>query len=121
MPNDPGFTPRLPAPRPARPAPLPAPALRPEPWDRPVAGPAPAGQPPPADRPARVFRAPYAGYDLHTVAGAVHVAVPKGTPCYAAPTLAEIARQISARQHPGPAQAGPAQPGDPPGPPGPET
>ncbi len=115
MPNDPGFTPRLPAPRFARLAPPPAPALRP------VTGPAPSGRPPPADLPARVFRALYAEFDLHTVVGAVHVAVPKGTPCYAAPTLAEIARQISARQHPGQAQAGPAQPGDLPGPPGPET
>ncbi len=121
MPNDPGFTPRLPAPRPARPAPPPASALRPASENRPVTGPAPAGQPPPADLPARVFRALYAGYDLHTIADAVHVAVPKGTPCHAAPTLAEIARQISAREHPGQAPAGPAQPGDPDGPPGPGT
>ncbi len=79
---------------------------------------APGGQPPPADLAARVFRALYEGFDLHAIGG-TYLAIPKGTPCYAAPTLAEIARQISTRQHPGPAPAEPARPGDPAGPPGP--
>ncbi|HEV2257046.1 MAG TPA: hypothetical protein VGS06_28260 [Streptosporangiaceae bacterium] len=35
--------------------------------------------------------------------GGTHIAVPKGTPCFAAASLSEIARQISTREHPGPA------------------
>jgi hypothetical protein len=53
----------------------------------------------------RVFRALYQAFDLHTVGG-THIAVPAGTPCFAAPSLSEIARQISAREyseHPEPA------------------
>lgn len=50
----------------------------------------------------RVFRALYDAFDLHTVGG-THIAVPKGTPCFAAASLSEIARQISTREHPGPA------------------
>lgn len=115
MPNDPRLTPGLPAPRPARQAPSPAPAP-PGTGSHPGTGPAQAAQPPPPDLPARVFRALYAEFDLHTVAVAGHVAVPKGTPCYAAPTLAEIARQISARERPGQAVAEPAGPGAPDGP-----
>jgi len=57
----------------------------------------------------RVFRALYDAFDLHTVGG-THIAVPKGTPCFAAASLSEIARQISTREHPGP-----AVPPDPPG------
>ncbi len=76
----------------------------------------PPGQPPPGDLTARIFRALYAEFDLH-FAGGTHIAVPKGTPCFAAPTLAEIARQISSSQHPDP---GPPAPGAPPAPlPGP--
>jgi hypothetical protein len=58
----------------------------------------PAGQPPPADLTARVFRALYQEFDLHFADG-THIAVPKGVPCFAAPTLSEIARQISSSQH----------------------
>ncbi|MGH3195176.1 MAG: hypothetical protein ACRDNT_04410 [Streptosporangiaceae bacterium] len=58
----------------------------------------PAGQPPPDDLTARVFRALYQQFDLYTVAG-THIAVPKGTPCYAAASIGEIARQISDHEH----------------------
>ncbi len=64
----------------------------------PMTGPAPAApaDPPPCgDLAVRLFRALYVGYDLHTVAG-VHIAVPKGVPCFAGPSLGEIARRISA-------------------------
>jgi hypothetical protein len=63
---------------------------------------APQGPPPPDDLTARVFRALYPEFDLHT-AGSTHIAVPKGTPCFAAPALAEIARQISHRDRQAPA------------------
>jgi hypothetical protein len=59
----------------------------------------------------RVFRALYQAFDLHTVGG-THIAVPTGTPCFAAPSLGEVARQISTREHPAPA----APPDSPPGP-----
>jgi hypothetical protein len=65
-----------------------------------MTGPPPAS-PPPGDLPARLFRALYQGYDLHP-AGGTWFAVPKGTACYAAPTIGEIAGQISAREHPAP-------------------
>jgi hypothetical protein len=71
---------------------------------------APVGPPPPGDLPARLFRALYQEYDLHP-AGGGYVAVPKGTACYAAPTIGEIARRISARGHPGPEPPEPARPG----------
>jgi len=61
------------------------------------------------DLTARVFRALYAGYDLHAI-GNLHVAVPAGTPWYAAPSIAAIARQIS-QHHPGPLP--PGNPADP--------
>ena len=67
---------------------------------------APAVPSPPGDLPARLFRALYQDYDLRAVGGA-YVAVPTGTTCYAAPTLGEIARRISAREHPGPEPPGP--------------
>ena len=66
-----------------------------------MTGPPPASPPPAGDLPARLFRALYQGYDLHPAGGA-WVAVPKGTPCYAAPTIGEIAGQISVREHPPP-------------------
>ena len=59
---------------------------------------APPGQPPPADLTARVFRALYPGYDLHALAD-TWLALPKGTPCFTAPAISEIARQISSREH----------------------
>ena len=68
--------------------------------------PAPAGPPPPADLPARLFRALYQEYDLHP-AGGGYVAVPKGTACYTAPAIGEIARRISSREPPGPQPPGP--------------
>ena len=68
--------------------------------------PALASLPPPADLPARLFRALYQEYDLHPAGGA-YVAVPKGTACYTAPTVGEIARRISSREHPGPRSPGP--------------
>jgi hypothetical protein len=46
----------------------------------------PAGQPSRDDLAARLFRALYKGFDLHT-AGGIHVAVPKGTPCFAGSSL----------------------------------
>jgi hypothetical protein len=55
------------------------------------------GQPPPADLTARVFRALYPEFDLHALAG-TYLALPKGTPCYTAPAIGEIARQISGRE-----------------------
>ena len=63
--------------------------------------PAPAVPPPPEDLTARVFRALYPDYDLHALAG-TYLALPKGTPCFAAPAIGEIARQISGREHPVP-------------------
>jgi hypothetical protein len=53
------------------------------------------------DLTARVFGALYGQFDLRHVSG-TYVAVPKGTPCFAAPSPGEIARQISRHQHPGP-------------------
>ena len=56
----------------------------------------------PRDLAARLFRALYTDYDLHTIGG-IHIAIPKGAPCYTGRTLSEIARQVSDRhQHPGP-------------------
>lgn len=50
---------------------------------------------------ARVFRALYPDFELRTV-DRTHVAVPRGTPWYAGPSLGELARQISGRaQQPG--------------------
>lgn len=59
---------------------------------------APPVPPPPEDLTARVFRALYPEFDLHTLAGA-YLAVPAGTPCFTAPAIGEIARQISGREH----------------------
>jgi hypothetical protein len=52
---------------------------------------------PPArdDLTPRVFRALYAGYDLHAVEAAAFVAVPRGTAWHAGHSIGEIARQIS--------------------------
>jgi hypothetical protein len=47
----------------------------------------------------RVFRALFTEFDLRTVGG-THIAVPKGTPWFAGHSLGEIARQISAYEHP---------------------
>ena len=63
-----------------------------------------------ADLTPRVFRALYRAFDLHTVGG-THIAVPAGTPCFAAPSLSEVARQISAREHPEPAATQDSPPG----------
>jgi hypothetical protein len=46
-------------------------------------------------------RALYQAFDLHTVGG-THIAVPSGTQCFAAPSLSEVARKISTREHPEP-------------------
>jgi hypothetical protein len=59
--------------------------------------PVPAVPPPPEDLTARVFRALYPGFDLHDLAG-TYLALPKGTPCFTAPAIGEIARQISGRE-----------------------
>ena len=69
-----------------------------------MTGPPPASPPPAGDLPARLFRALFQGYDLHPAGGA-WFAVPKGTACYAAPTIGEIAGQISVREHPRPGTA----------------
>jgi hypothetical protein len=58
----------------------------------------------------RVFRALCQTFDLHTVDG-THIAVPKGTPCFAAPSLSEVARKISVREHPEPAAPSDIPPG----------
>ena len=58
----------------------------------------PAAEPPLQDLTARVFRALYPEFDLHALAG-TYLALPKGTPCFTAPALGEIARQISGREH----------------------
>jgi hypothetical protein len=54
---------------------------------------------------ARVFRALYGAYDLHSVEG-VHVVVPRRTPCFAGSSLGDVARQISdhEQQHAGRAE-----------------
>jgi hypothetical protein len=62
-----------------------------------MTNPVPAVPPPPEDLTARVFRALYPEFDLHALAG-TYLALPKGTPCYTAPALGEIARQISGRE-----------------------
>ena len=61
---------------------------------------------PPPDLAARLFRRLSGACDLHT--GVHVVVVPKGTPCYAAPSLGGITRQISAASatDPGPAPRG---------------
>ena len=61
-----------------------------------MTGPAPDVPPPPDDLTARVFRALYPEFDLHEMAG-TYLAVPAGTPCFTAPAIGEIARQISNR------------------------
>jgi hypothetical protein len=66
-----------------------------------------AGQYARDDLTARIFRALYQGFDLHRIGG-VYLVLPKGTPCYAAPSLGDIARQISAASA---APPGPAPPG----------
>ena len=61
-----------------------------------MTGPTPAMQQAqlPRDLTACVFRALFTCYDLRTIGG-THIAVPKGTPCFAGPSPAGIARQIS--------------------------
>jgi hypothetical protein len=54
---------------------------------------------PPDDLTARVFRALYPEFDLHDMAG-TYLAVPAGTPCFTAPAIGEIARQISQQDRP---------------------
>ena len=61
---------------------------------RAAAAPAMTATAEPRDLTARVFRALFTCYDLRTIGG-THIAVPKGTPCFAGPSLAGIARQIS--------------------------
>ena len=46
------------------------------------------------DLTARVFRALYGAYDLHSVEG-LHVVVSRGTSCFAGSSLGDVARQIS--------------------------
>ena len=72
--------------------------------------PADPGAAPHDDLTPRVFRALYRAFDLHIIGG-THIAVPAGTPCFAAPSLSEVARQISAREHPEPAAATGVPPG----------
>ena len=64
---------------------------------------------PAGDLTARLFRALYQEFDLHTVNG-TYVVVPKGTPWFAGPSLGEIARQISGHDRPDPVTS-PAEPG----------
>ena len=63
-----------------------------------MTGPVPAWPPGPPSRDdltARLSRALYKGFDLHTVGG-THVAVAKGSPFFAGHSLSEVALQISA-------------------------
>ena len=69
---------------------------------------APPGPPSRDDLTARLFRALYEGFDLHTVGGA-HVAVAKGSPFFAGRSLSEVAWQISAASA---AAAGPCRRAD---------
>ncbi len=55
----------------------------------------------PGNLTAIVFRALYREFDLITI-GVLHIVVPKGTPCFAGPSLGDIARQISAAPAPAP-------------------
>ena len=71
----------------------------------------PAGPPAPDDLTARVFRALYQGFDLHA-AGGIYIAIPAGTPCFAGPSLGEVARLISDHEHQDP----PSPPASPAGP-----
>jgi hypothetical protein len=71
---------------------------------------APDGRPYRDDLAACVFRALYAGFDLHTV-HSTHIVVPAGTPWFAGPRLGEIARQISKAEHRRLAAADPHRPG----------
>jgi hypothetical protein len=66
-----------------------------------MTGTAPEDPPPPDDLTARVFHALYPQSGLHDIAG-TYLAVP-GTPCFTAPALGEIARQISDRDRQAPA------------------
>ncbi len=61
-----------------------------------MTGTPPEGPAPPDDLAARVFRALYPEFDLHDMTG-TYLAVPAGTPCFTAPAIGEIARQISNR------------------------
>jgi len=56
--------------------------------------PAAVVKPDSGDLTARVFHALYRAYDLHSVQG-VHVVVPRDTPCFADPSLGDVARQIT--------------------------
>lgn len=69
------------------------------------------GPPPPEDLTARVFRALYDQFDLHITDG-THIAVPKGTPCFTASTIGEIARQISGSGQDAPASPDVTHPND---------
>jgi hypothetical protein len=66
-----------------------------------MTGTAPEGPPPPDDLTARVFRALYPEFDLHALDG-TYLAVPAGTPCFTAPAIGEVARQISTQAYPDP-------------------
>jgi hypothetical protein len=59
-----------------------------------MTAPVPAVPPLPEDLTARVFRALYPTLDLHDLGG-TYLALPKGTPCFTAPALGDLARQIS--------------------------
>ena len=79
-----------------------------------MTGPAPAGpasRPAPDDLTARVFRALYQRFDLHTFGG-TYIATLKGVPFFAGRSLGEVARQISDHEHQGP----PSPPASPAGP-----
>jgi len=56
--------------------------------------PAAVAKPDAGELTARVFRALYRAYDLHSMQG-VHIVLPRGTPCFAGLSLGDVARQIS--------------------------
>ena len=61
--------------------------------------PAAAGQPGRDALTTRIFRALYQDFTLRTI-NDIYVVVPKGVPCFASPSLGEIARQISEYEYP---------------------
>jgi hypothetical protein len=71
-----------------------------------MTGPAPHQAPLPRDLTARVFRALFTDLDLRTI-GSTHIAVPKGTPWFAAGNLSDLARQVAAARHPDPPASAP--------------
>jgi serine/threonine-protein kinase RsbW len=67
----------------------------------------PPGRRSPDDLTARIFQSLYSDFELRTLHG-THIVVPRGVPCFMGPSLSEIARQISDREHHRPDRTCPA-------------